>query len=328
MVAVAAGTLLSPLFISLPSYFTVIGSINTLLVFLVYLFIRSNRYPAYELAALFFIALISIIPLIAVSGGVNSQFAYLLPLYPIMATLFGSKTQSIIIGISLFIAIIACTAFGQFFTDITGEVYNHKKSVSRGFWLAITILVSMYFGLFFQNRYRELTEKLEQLALHDPLTELLNRRGFNLQLEANIAIAKRQQSIMTLLLIDIDYFKKVNDVSGHDIGDICLKHVARCLKQNIRQTDILARFGGEEFILLLPETTEVAALPLAEKLKQSISELVIPSLNSPLTVTIGMASTAIPHTHIDGIIKAADKALYRGKANGRNRVEITSAIPS
>lgn len=87
LVAVAAGTLLRPLFISLPSYFTVIGSINTLLVFLVYLFIRSNRYPAYELAALFFIALISIIPLIAVSGGVNSQFAYLLPLYPIMATL-------------------------------------------------------------------------------------------------------------------------------------------------------------------------------------------------------------------------------------------------
>ncbi len=326
LITVASGTLLRPLFISLPSYFTVIGCINTILVFFVYLFIRSHRYPSYEMAALFFVALISIIPLIAISGGVNSQFAYLLPLYPIMATLFGSKKQSIFIGMSLLIAIVICTVFAKFFMDLTGEDFNKNKSISRGFWLSMSVFLSTYFGIFFQNRYRELTTELERLALHDPLTSLLNRRGFNLQLENHAALIERQPSVMSILLIDIDFFKIINDRFGHDIGDICLKYVADCLKLNIRQTDVLARFGGEEFILLLPNTSHQAAVPLAEKLRGAIAELTLSELDSTLTVTIGIASTELQYQHINQIIKAADLALYKGKVNGRNRVEVASTL--
>ena len=326
LIAVASGTIFRPLFVELPSYFTVMGSINTVLIFSVYLFIRSHRFPAYEMAALFFVAVISIIPLIAISGGVNSQFAFLLPLYPIMATLFGSKKQSIIIGMGLLIAIILCTALGKFFVDLTGEAYNHSKSISRGFWLAMSVLVSTYFGLFFQNRYRALTNELEQLAQQDPLTSLLNRRGFDIKLKASLAEAKRQHVVLSILLIDIDFFKSINDRYGHDIGDTCLKYVADCLKHHIRQTDVLARFGGEEFILLLPDTSHKAAFTLAEKLRHVVSDLNLNELDHPLTVTIGIASTQLPHQHIDDIIKAADLALYQGKMNGRNRSELATDL--
>lgn len=167
---------------------------------------------------------------------------------------------------------------------------------------------------------KRMQEELRLLSITDPLTGVYNRRYFIQKLKEEIDRAKRTNRSFSLIMLDIDYFKNINDRFGHSTGDFVLKTLTEMLKNSIRRIDIFARWGGEEFVILLPETPKRNAVHVAEKLRHLLSGTNIPGVG---TIT---ASFGISEYHsgdkIDSLIQRADDAMYRAKAAGRNRVEV------
>jgi diguanylate cyclase (GGDEF)-like protein len=160
---------------------------------------------------------------------------------------------------------------------------------------------------------------LEIIAKTDSLTELLNRRGFDEAWDKEIAESKRYSYPVSLIAIDIDYFKSVNDAYGHDMGDEILRVLGKILKSSIRDSDFIGRIGGEEISIALPHVELDGAIILAERLRKTVSELTIEGYSKPCTISLGVASTS--NSTYEEIRSNADLALYRAKKNGRNRVE-------
>jgi diguanylate cyclase (GGDEF)-like protein/PAS domain S-box-containing protein len=174
-------------------------------------------------------------------------------------------------------------------------------------------------------------ERLAQLASTDALTGLYNRRAFDDQFTAQIRLMKRMGRPISLLLVDIDDFKRYNDRYGHLAGDQVLITIASLLNQNIRASDIIARFGGEEFLVILPDTTSPAALQLAERLRQAIN--VHPWEADRLTISLGAATLEFTERLSAGgtdertrLFSEADRALYHSKSEGRDRATHFSEI--
>lgn len=171
-------------------------------------------------------------------------------------------------------------------------------------------------------------EKLEQqsqelfhLATTDPLTGLLNRRELQVQTQKIIHQAGRNLSTFALLSIDVDFFKRVNDRYGHPAGDKVLIHLARILAQERRVTDLVARIGGEEFVLVLADIDEKNAFLLAESLRETIEKQSIGKIK--ITVSIGLVVTQKNiQTDFDQLLELSDKALYQSKKSGRNRTHV------
>ena len=170
-------------------------------------------------------------------------------------------------------------------------------------------------------------DDLKILAAVDELTGLYNRRHFELLARAEWIRFQRYFRPLSVLIIDVDHFKTVNDRFGHDEGDKVLKLIAIVCGSAKRESDAVARIGGEEFALLLPETNEAAALIVAERLLAQVRECVYPigNENIGLTVSIGVASATPSMSGIETLIKRADDALYEAKRSGRDRVAIASA---
>jgi diguanylate cyclase (GGDEF)-like protein len=159
---------------------------------------------------------------------------------------------------------------------------------------------------------------LKLMASTDELTGLMNRRELNLRAPELINQAKRYTHNIALLMIDIDHFKKINDAYGHLEGDRVLKALGQKLQKFGRQTDLIARFGGEEFILLLPDTNKNDAKTFAQRLHQLISGIEVN--HTPVTVSIGITMTDGSHS-LNDLTNQADGALYEAKKNGRNKTE-------
>lgn len=162
-------------------------------------------------------------------------------------------------------------------------------------------------------------EKLTYLSRHDALTQLHNRLATNEYLYQEFARMKRTQQLFSVALMDIDYFKKVNDTYGHDVGDSVLKYVAKVLKKSARETDFVARFGGEEFLIVFPDTLKEGAIVISEKIRQAIENSTPPEVNK-ITLSIGVATASLDEENDDCVIKKADNALYQAKNAGRNKV--------
>ncbi len=160
-----------------------------------------------------------------------------------------------------------------------------------------------------------LFSETKRLSLHDPLTGLANRRMIDITLETHMARANRYSDIFCLIILDIDFFKQYNDSFGHDEGDRILKELSSYLKENVRDTDLAARFGGEEFILIISEIGIKDIFKIAERHRELIHERI------GITVSMGIAEYKNNQSAED-LIKAADQALYKAKENGRNRVEL------
>lgn len=168
-------------------------------------------------------------------------------------------------------------------------------------------------------RLRESHAQIASLATRDPLTGLWNRRQFDADIEAAVKQASRQGAALCVAMVDVDHFKTVNDRHGHEGGDAVLRAVAQALQLSLRAGDRVARFGGEEFVLLLPATPLAQAAGLAERLRSTLAAL-RPAPAEGLTASLGLAAWRSGETAAE-LVRRADQALYRAKAAGRNRVE-------
>lgn len=174
-----------------------------------------------------------------------------------------------------------------------------------------------------------LAAELERQARLDPLTGVLNRRAFDELLRRDVARAQRHNRPLAVVLIDIDYFKQLNDTMGHAVGDKVLVALARAVSAGLRAEDLFCRYGGEEFIVALAETDRAGAAAAAERLRAAIAAIAVEHEGVPchVTASFGVASFGDPaRDTIDGVIHAADLALYRAKAMGRNRVVCADAM--
>jgi diguanylate cyclase (GGDEF)-like protein len=164
-----------------------------------------------------------------------------------------------------------------------------------------------------------LREKLRNQALRDPLTGLYNRRYMEDTLQRFVRLAERENREISLLMIDLDHFKRLNDERGHAFGDQVLRETAVVLVSSLRETDVVCRYGGEEIVVIMPDCPPERAVDKAEHLRLSISEL-SNSHGASITASFGVAS--VPHTSqtLPDVLAAADAALYKAKQNGRNQV--------
>jgi diguanylate cyclase (GGDEF)-like protein/PAS domain S-box-containing protein len=177
------------------------------------------------------------------------------------------------------------------------------------------------------NRQLEASLRREQeLARTDSLTGIANRRHFFDLASHAVAVAQRYEQPLSLIMFDLDHFKRVNDTWGHQCGDEVLRQVAQIAQQCLRDTDLYARYGGEEFMVLLPQSDETEALAAAEHIRQAIAAqtIVTPPGKITVTVSLGIARLASQEDTLESLIRRADQAMYRAKSGGRNRSTVFS----
>ncbi|WP_333570594.1 GGDEF domain-containing protein [Thermodesulfobacterium commune] len=158
----------------------------------------------------------------------------------------------------------------------------------------------------------------------DPLTGVFNRRAINKIIHREISFALRHKLPLSIVMVDIDYFKKINDTYGHEMGDYVLKKIAQTIKKSIRKEDIFGRYGGEEFILILPNTDIEKAYQVAERMRQKIEKIKFKGIKEKITASFGLTEL-LPNDNIKSIIQRGDEALYLAKNKGRNRCEVKLA---
>lgn len=199
------------------------------------------------------------------------------------------------------------------------EIGNLSKSLKKMAHNLQETMASRDELIFEVEQRKKAEEQLQILSTTDELTGVDNRRAFNDKLHTNIGRAKRYHEPLSLLMLDVDNFKKVNDSYGHNVGDLVLKTLVSALTEGIRQEDLIARWGGEEFSILLPQTGKDAALQQAERLREKVADYDFP--------TVGQVTVSIGHTELqdqdipESLVKRADNALYQAKRGGRNIVK-------
>ncbi|MEM9303727.1 MAG: GGDEF domain-containing protein, partial [Pseudomonadota bacterium] len=196
-------------------------------------------------------------------------------------------------------------------------------------WLEGSIMVSQVLwpgvftasGIFAITGYMEEAQaELLRKALRDPLTSLLNRRGFGEAIERALTKARAKGQNWALIFVDIDHFKSINDRFGHDTGDSVIQAVAKALREELLAGEELARYGGEEFLLFVPVDDEHALSARAERLRQAVSRLAVGPDEERLSASLGVARRSVDAS-FESVFKLADETLHRAKANGRDRVE-------
>ncbi len=233
-------------------------------------------------------------------------------LYPMLVALpVLLKTRwAVLLGV-LSVLLVAPLVFTQ---------YDTTTAIVIGLSMGLTWMVSAWlvFAVTEQSR------RLKDMAITDPLTGAYNRRYLELQAENALELWRRYERPASLLLVDIDYFKRVNDKYGHAVGDTAIKGLVDLISQRIRRVDTLCRFGGEEFVLLLSETGLEDAEKVANKLRAAVEgERILPE--GSMTISVGVAGlTGVDD--LDHWLNLADTAMYLAKKNGRNRVEVAEPV--
>jgi diguanylate cyclase (GGDEF)-like protein len=174
--------------------------------------------------------------------------------------------------------------------------------------------------------HARLFQQMQHQALTDGLTGCFNRRFFEIQLERDLHLATRMRQPVSLILLDIDHFKRVNDSHGHDAGDAALRILAGALREEVRGVDTAARYGGEEFAIILPQAGPEGALVVAERLRARIEKTEVPGVGC-ITASLGVATFPLDASSRELLVTAADRALYQAKRTGRNRVCSTADLP-
>ncbi len=320
---ISIATLVRPLVAEQTIVFTLVGVANSVLMGTLYAFVSYVKPKPYHATLVVVCGFITLIPLMIISGGVNSQFSVVLPIIPVMVCLLSSARAAWYSTAVIFALVIAMRSLEAYLPNMTLEQVDMQKTNARAFWLCITTLLSATFAHEFYRLSRKLGNKLQHQASVDALTGLFNRGALLERLEAEIAQRQEKQQWLTVMMVDADKFKLINDSYGHLVGDECLRQIAAVLERSIRKhVDVVGRYGGEEFVLLLPDADQSAARRIAQLLLEGVRniEMVVNEHALPLTVTIGYVSQPIhEHCTLEGLISAADQALYAGKQTGRDK---------
>lgn len=300
--------------------------VASLLFFSSFFIIRSKRFanPYRFSANLVTISIMFLMVYLVFTGGVNGTGPLWIYVIPPVALFFGGMRKGTR-NIALFVLVISALMFYPN-DEWLGTTYSFEfKSRLIYSFLTVSCLFAFY-EYVRQNsfhRLKDMSQKFEKQAMRDPLSGLLNRRGMRDKLQYEYDRSQRYKNNLTVMMCDIDLFKAVNDQYGHDKGDEIIKTITSTLKKQLRKHDSIARWGGEEFLVLLPETNGQQALILAEKLRQKIALIQYKHDNKTFTVTISIGLHQITATDtINQAITKADNNLYKAKEQGRNRCVI------
>lgn len=245
---------------------------------------------------------------------------YLLMFIPAIVVSAGSKLRPYTLLLLLFVFYIGLHTVARW-VGPTAPLDNTGLWVVHGFNVAVVFAMAAYTARFYYGTVRRAEKKLADLAATDPLTGLYNRRSLLNMAEQVLAQAGRAGQNTALVLADIDHFKAINDQHGHEAGDRVLVNIGTLLSQTCRAQDIVARWGGEEFLVLLPATDAAAAWALAERVRKAVTAQPLAPQGAPITATLSLG-VAVVHANepLASAIARADGALYRSKEQGRNRV--------
>jgi len=254
------------------------------------------------------------------SGGLMNTGPLWIYIVPPVAFFFGGLRKGLI-NIGIFILIISIILFYPHDILLSATYSFEFKTRLMYSFLTVTLL----FGFYEYSRQKsyefieELGQKYEQQAMQDPLTKLPNRRGMRVYLDQEYSRSMRSQQPLSVLAVDVDHFKQVNDVFLHDGGDFVLESLSALFIQIIRKQDVVARWGGEEFLFLLPNTDAKDAFILAEKIRKQIENHEIEYQQHAIKITLSIGVNAInTDMNIDHAINIADNLMYEAKKRGRN----------
>ncbi len=210
-----------------------------------------------------------------------------------------------------------------FYKGLVEPSYLSSHGVGIGIMLeALTLAFIISYRIKILEDIRASQDELKKQAATDPLTRLYNRRFFVSEADYLLELAKSSNTPLSVMVIDIDHFKRVNDTHGHGVGDLVIVSMAQTLKKFSRSKDLVARFGGEEFVMLLPETALEEATGCAERIRVAIENLQTPFEGGEIncTISLGVAAIDVRNESIESALNRADKALYQAKNTGRNRI--------
>lgn len=234
----------------------------------------------------------------------------------------GLVTLSSIVAMAVYVSLIGIEAF-----NYARQLHEVQSTLDRQKMTLEEANAALHTQI---EKINDLREKLREQANRDPLTGLFNRRYLEGTLERELARCRREGAPLSMLMIDVDHFKMVNDEYGHQAGDDVLRVFGQLLLEHARTEDVVCRYGGEEFLLVLPKMPLDIALERAGQMLKMFRETTVPhgGMRIGTTVSIGVAMTPQHADTTEGLLKCADKALYRAKAEGRNRVVVFGAAPS
>lgn len=257
---------------------------------------------------------------LAISGGENGSAILWCYAYPLLSfPIVGHRVGAWLIGF-----VSACAITVLYLPEVIGSTYAYPMDFKHRFAGSL-FFVSLMGYILERARFRA-NEKtrvamtlLHHQANRDDLTGTYNRRGIKRKVELELHRVSRDKSEMSLVLCDIDFFKKINDTHGHDVGDLALKKVAQTLVETVRATDVVGRWGGEEFLVILPNTSLLKGYQLIERVRNELAQqsFEVAGVSLSLSISCGICSTRF-FSDFDDLIRAADQSLYVAKAEGRN----------
>lgn len=271
---------------------------------------------------LLIMSLIGLMSLLVVTGGIDNTGPLWIFILPPVAFFFAGFIRGMyfISGFTVFICILLFFPDNQLLMAVYPESFKLRLLLS----FLLTILLSGAYEFTRQKSFetiQSLNDRHEHLAMHDALTGLHNRHFMNECIQRETARACRNEAPLSVIICDIDNFKKINDSNGHEVGDATLRRVGKLLKESVRKQDLVARWGGEEFLFVLPDTDLENALSLAHAIRVKFNQIAIPCHEQRLTVTasFGVAQIATKYDAFEALSRA-DHALYRAKRAGRDQV--------
>lgn len=315
-------------------------------------YLRTKKFEFFRFSQLALIVVLPFLLQTSLGGFANGSVVMVWAFFAPLAAMFFSDNRSAFGWLLAFLALTVLSAVLE--VTILDNAPTMSKSLNTiffvlnmGFGFALIYVVLHYFvrdreqshavalkareeaiasKSALEQAYKRLQDnevKIRELMLTDPLTGLPNRRHLDQRLEEEVKRVRRFGHSVCIVMTDLDYFKAVNDTFGHAVGDATLQMFSHILQDSVRTVDFVARYGGEEFVLLLPETMMDGATQVAERIRQSTAEKVIPTTDRKLSASFGVTKVRGDETIYDAIGRA-DKALYKSKEQGRNRVTCVS----